>query len=157
MVQVNLIRQQLKTVEFVCNITQNKQLKIENTFSFHVAYAEQNTRCRAHLQQCAISKDDSEEFRITVDVFGYFTCSGILLPEDKKDAHIQAYQQLFPYAQSLIAYLTSNAGIPSFVVPRAAMDPNRIHVNKPAPATPPAPPAPPAAAPDPEGKPPASV
>ena len=51
MVQVNLIRQQLKTVEFVCNITQNKQLKIENTFSFHVAYAEQNTRCRAHLQR----------------------------------------------------------------------------------------------------------
>ncbi len=126
MVQINLIRQQLKTVEFVCNIPQSKQLKIDHPFSFRVGYADQNTRCRAHLQQCALSKESSEEFRVTVDIFGFFTCSGIQTEEDKREAHIQAYQQLFPYAQSLISYLAANAGIPSFMVPRAAMDPNNI-------------------------------
>ncbi|MBR2666714.1 MAG: protein-export chaperone SecB [Oscillospiraceae bacterium] len=130
MVQVNLIRQQLKTVEFVCNIPKSKQLQIENTFSFHVAYDPKEPRCRAHLQQCALSKENEDEFRVTVDVFGFFTYTGIQTEEDKKEAHIQAYQQLFPYAQSLISYLTSNAGIPSFVVPRAVMDPNRIKVGK---------------------------
>ena len=131
MVQLNLIRQQLKTVELVCNIAQNKQLKIENTFSFHVAYANENRNCRAHLQQCALSKENTDEFRITVDVFGYFACFGIDTPEDKKQAHIQAYEQLFPYAQSLISFLAANAGVPSFVIPQTVMDPNRIIVSKP--------------------------
>ncbi len=130
MVQINLIRQQLKTVEFVCNIAQSKQLQIDNNFSFRVGYAKNNTQCRAHLQQFAASKENPDEFHVTVDVFGYFNCSGVVTEEDKKVAHIQAYQMLFPYAQVMISYLTSNAGLPAFVVPRAVMNPNNIRVEK---------------------------
>ncbi len=110
-----------KEIHMEVDIRENKELELENKFSFDVNYNNDNSLCIAHLRQEVASKNNTKEFNIIVDALGNFICEGIETEVDKKGAHIQSYLLLFPYVQNMIAQLANHAGLPPFMIDMAKM------------------------------------
>jgi preprotein translocase subunit SecB len=65
-----------------------------------------------------------------VELLGFFTLTGPVTDEDKKDIHVQTYQQLFPYAEVLTKQVCAAGGMPNFVLLRHKMDRDKVSLNK---------------------------
>ena len=129
MIQVDLQQQGFRQINLVMNLSENRQIEVENAFGLQVDYAEDNGACMAQLHQAVRDKLKPEEFSIELTLVGVFACEGIQTDEDKKQAQVKIYEALFPYAQAMLANLTVSAGLPAFLAPRARLDPEKIQLN----------------------------
>ena len=67
-------------------------------------------------------KDDPEKLFISAEIIGVFELSGVVDDETKRDAHVQCYDQLFPFLQSTITQLATASGMPGFLMKKTPMD-----------------------------------
>lgn len=121
MVNVTLTTQRIREVHFVNHIDKSGQIQLTSGFNFHVDYAADNSRCVARLYQSAKMKDDPDKLFISAEIVGIFSLQGVVDEETKKDAHIQCYDQLFPYLQSTVNQLTAASGMPGFLLKKNPM------------------------------------
>ena len=136
MVTVNLISQRLREVHFINRIDKNGQVQLSSSFSFKVSYSPDNTKCVATLYQSAQYKEDPDKLFVSGEIIGSFALGGIVDVETKKDAHIQCYDQLFPFLQSAISQLSNCSGMPGFLLRKNPMNRENISFTAPAPAAP---------------------
>ena len=129
MVIINMERHEAREVVFKTAITPGNPISMRNSFSFHVEYYENNTKGTAKIVHKTQENSLEPRIEISVTMLGYFTCGGVKSEDDKKHAHLQAYNQLFPYVRSLVATLTAAAGMPSIIVPKNAMDWDGISID----------------------------
>ncbi len=130
MVYLNLQHQVFKEIHLSVNIQKGMKLEVESTFSFNVNYVEKDTKCIACLKQEIKEKTDSSKFSVSVEGIGIFACEDINSPEDKKQAHIQSYNLLFPYVQNMISSLTISAGLPPLMIKMANMKVEDISIEE---------------------------
>ncbi len=97
MVTVTLATQRIREVHFVNHIDKSGQIQLSSSFNFHVDYAADNTRCVAKLYQSAQMKDDPDKLFISAEIVGIFNLQGVTDEDTKREAHVQCYDQLFPY------------------------------------------------------------
>ncbi len=128
MVNLALKQEIIKNISMNVNIEQGTNLELEIKFSFNVNYVNDNKTCVADLRQEVTKKDDPTKFRIVVEGLGVFDVEGINGDEDKKVAHVQAYQQIFPYVRNMIRTLTMEAGLPPLVLQPIKMTPENVRV-----------------------------
>ena len=64
MIQVDLQQQGFRQINLVMNLSENRQLEVENAFGLQVDYAEDNAACMAQLHQAVRDKLKPEEFSI---------------------------------------------------------------------------------------------
>lgn len=121
MVTVNLMSQRVQEVHFTNHITKSGQIQLESGFNFHVDYAADNQRCVAKLYQSARMKDDPDRLFVSVEIIGVFQLSGVVDDESKREAHVQCYNQLFPYLQSVVTQLAASSGMPGFLMKKNPM------------------------------------
>lgn len=126
MVYLTLQRQRFKTIQMNVDLKENAEIEIESTFSFHINYNEDNSACTAELKQMLRHKSDPEQLSILVETNGQFECEGIVSDDTKKEAHVMAYNLLFPYVQNLIARLTVDAGLPPLMIRSSKMEPKDV-------------------------------
>ena len=115
MVTVNLVTQRVREVHFVNHIDKSGQIQLTSSFNFHVDYAADNSRCVAKLYQSAQMKDDPDKLFVSAEIVGIFSLQGVTDEETKRDAHVQCYDQLFPFLQSTVNQLTTASGMPGFL------------------------------------------
>ena len=60
-------------------------------------------------------------FEHCAEIVGVFNLEGVVDEESKKDAHVQCYDQLFPFLQSTITQLTTASGMPGFLMRKNPM------------------------------------
>ncbi|MBR1781579.1 MAG: protein-export chaperone SecB [Oscillospiraceae bacterium] len=133
MVSVTLLSQRMREVHFVNRIDKNGQIQLTSGFNFKVSYSADNTKCIATLYQSAQLKEDPDRLFLSGEIVGTFALQGIVDEETKRDAHIQCYDQLFPFLQSAVSQLANAAGLPGFLLRKNPMKRQNITL-----ATPPA-------------------
>ncbi len=132
MAQLNMASYKLQDLQFFNKLDKPGQVQLENNFSFSVNYTQDNTRCVAKLYQCVKDKSDGPDhkFFISVDIVGVFDIVGPITDEDKKDFHVQCYNQLFPYADVLAKQVCASGGMPNFLLLRQKMTRDNVILNK---------------------------
>lgn len=130
MVTVNLVTQRVREVHFINHISKNGQIQLSSSFNFKVNYAADNSKCTATLYQSVQMKDDPDTLFISAEITGIFNLQGIVDDETKKDAHVQCYDQLFPYLQSTVAQLATASGMPGFQLKKNVMKRESITFGK---------------------------
>lgn len=133
MVYLTLQHQHFKNIQMSVDIKENSEIELDSTFSFNISYNEDNTACIAELKQVLQHKVDPREMSIVVEGNAHFICEGIDSDDAKKEAHIIAYTQFFPYVQNLIARLTMDAGLPPLMINSVRMRVDEVAIadNKP--------------------------
>ncbi len=129
MAAATLLTCKLQELHYNNAIEKPGQFQIENSFSFHVEYNRENSRCVAKLYQSAREKSEDSRFFISVDMIGVFELEDVSTPEDKKEIHVQCYYQLFPYAQQLVSQLCAGSGLANFKLRRSKMSPDNVTMN----------------------------
>lgn len=132
MAELNMLSYKLQDLQFFNKLDKPGQVQLENNFSYSVDYAPDNRKCVAKLYQCVKDKSDDQnhKFFISLELVGLFEITGVVSDEDKKDLHVQTYQQLFPYAELLARQTCAAGGMPSFALLRQKMSREQVSVNK---------------------------
>lgn len=132
MAELNMLSYKLQDLQFFNKLDKPGQVQLENNFSYSVDYAPDNRKCVAKLYQCVKDKNDDQnhKFFISLELVGLFEITGEVSDEDKKDLHVQTYQQLFPYAELLARQTCAAGGMPSFALLRQKMSREQVSVNK---------------------------
>lgn len=110
---MNLIlkSQQVSEIKFESHPKSDAPFNVEARYGFDVAYNGDRSECTATFQQEGRAVGAPEQFYFEVTMQGFFTCEGILTDEDKRDAHVLAYQLLFPHMQAFVRTLTTQSGM----------------------------------------------
>ena len=124
----HLVTQKVQEVHFTNKLTEQGQIQLDSNFTFNVNFAKDGKRCIARIYQSVKDKNDGEKLFASVDVVGAFSCDGISGDEDKKQVHVQCYDQLFPYVQSIMQTLMQSSGIPGFQLRKAVINPENVRV-----------------------------
>ncbi|MCD8381639.1 MAG: protein-export chaperone SecB [Clostridiales bacterium] len=130
MATVTLLQQRTREMHLRNDIKKQGQLQLKSNFNFNVKYAANNQNCVATLYQSFEDKSGAEEFSASVTLEGVFSCQGVADDEDKKAVHLQAYEALFPYLQSVVGQLFSSTGFPGFMVKKIPLDEGRVVVSQ---------------------------
>ena len=129
MVFLKLQQQAFRKIDLLVNVGTQPDMELESSFSFSMDYNENSTQCVARLNYDIHMKGEPEKLRAAVECLGVYACTGIEKEEDKKQAHVQAYQLLFPYVQGMIAHLMVSAGMPALMVEMMQLNPDDIVLN----------------------------
>lgn len=129
MANAHLINQKLQEVHFHNKLDGSGQVQLKSGFNVNVNFTKEGNRCIARLYQSLKGGEDEKLF-LSVDVVGVFDCEGIVTDDDKKEIHIQCYDQLFPYVQSTFSTLLSSSGINGFQLRKAQMTPDKIQTGQ---------------------------
>lgn len=132
MPELYMVSYKLQDMQFFNKLAKPGEVKLSNNFSFSVDYNKENTRAVAKLYQCVKDKteDENHKFFVSVEMVGVFDIVGPVTDEDKKDIHVQTYQQLFPYAEVLVKQLCAAGGMPNFVFLRHRMSRDRVAIKQ---------------------------
>ncbi len=130
MISVTLVNQRIREVHFINNLDKSGQIQLQNNFNFNVEYTANNTHCVAKLYQSARTRDDEDKLFLSAEIIGVFKLEGVVSEAAKKEAHVQCYNQLFPYLQSAVSQLASAAGMPGFMLIKNKVNPDGVVFGK---------------------------
>ena len=106
------------------------QMEIESNFNLNLRFYNDNSSCLAKLRQEVRLKNDPSAFNVMAEIVGEFSCEGITTECEQKEAHIQAYMQLFPYVQNMISQLTVNAGLPPLMIQMSKLSLDDVNIER---------------------------
>ena len=110
-------------VSFVNRLVPNTKIEIGNKYSYNVGYSKNNI-CRGEFTAEIFDKNNSDNFYIKVVLVGVFSFNE---GTKKEKLHVDTFKALFPIVRSYIITLTSNAGIPTVIIPNADIDNQDIY------------------------------
>ena len=117
-------------IKLINNITTTDPINIEIKHDYKAFFAPEGDRCRAVMHLGIVRTEAPDEFTIMCTVIGDFLIEKVETDEDKKQRHVDCYYKLFPYAQSLVARLCGETGMPPFYCQEMAMDKSAVIVEK---------------------------
>lgn len=133
-----LVSQKIQEVHFVNKIRpqpkkpdgSQPQLKLVSSFNFSLNFSKDNKQCVAKFYQSVKDSENGEQLFVSVDALGAFACSDVNNDEDKKQIHVQCYDQLFPYVQSTVQNLMQSSGFAGFQLRKAVINPENVVLNR---------------------------
>ena len=109
-------------IHSLIDIRENGSIEIENSFSLSVNYNDKNKSCVSTFEVQSICKSHEDWFNISIKLVGVFLCDSMETDDDLRRAHVESYDALFPYAQSIIAELTTKGGTLPLMLEKAPID-----------------------------------
>ncbi|MCD7802212.1 MAG: protein-export chaperone SecB [Clostridiales bacterium] len=128
MATVTLLQQRTRELHLRNDVKKQGQLQLKSNFNFNVKFAANNQNCVATLYQSFEDKSGEEAISVSVTLEGLFSCQGVMSDEDKKSVHLQAYDALFPYLQSVVGQLFGSTGFAGFMLKKVPLDEGRVVV-----------------------------
>lgn len=129
MLHVTLISQRVQEIHFVNHITSSGKIELAQQFNFHVNFSDDSRSCRATLYQSVKRKDDPDQLFLSGEIVGIFRLDGVDTEQDRRTAHVQCYDQLFPYLQSLLSFVSASSGLPGLLIQKRLIEPDQIVLN----------------------------
>ena len=130
MMFVRLERARYTDIRLKTRPEKDEKFEVVTQFGFHVNYAKDCGHAIAELEIELRAKEDPDRFSIFLKLQGFFVGEGIISDEIKKEAHIQAYMQLFPLVQKKIAELMADAGMPPLAIAMAKLESDKVGIGK---------------------------
>lgn len=125
-----LKKQQVSEINFQSHPKSEGPFNVEARYGFDVAYNGDRSECQATFQQEGRAVGAPEQFYFEVTMLGIFACEGIQTDEDKRQAHVLAYQLLFPHMQAFIRTLTTQSGMAPLMLAPAPPKKENIQFSK---------------------------
>ena len=110
-------------MSFANRLPIGKNIKLETKYSYNVKYSKECT-CRSELSVSVCDKEAQDNFNVKLVMVGIFSYKE---GSDKDMLHIDTYKALFPFARSMVATITVNAGIPPIILPDVDMEGQNIY------------------------------
>lgn len=110
------------------NIPEDSTIEIQNALSLNIDYSKKNQACVASFDVSSVCNEHPDWFSIKIQVIGIFGYDKADTIEEKKFIHKEAYDMLFPYAQSMVSDLTTKAGHPPFILEKFDMNFSEIEI-----------------------------
>ncbi len=126
---VSLLGARATKIEVINNLTEAKEISIEIIHEFNVNYSADEEHCRGIIQAGIKMQGHPETLTVLCTVAGDFATQKTSTDEDKKKTHVECYYSLFPYAQSLVMRLCTDAGLPPFYLPIMEMKKENVIIN----------------------------
>lgn len=123
MKNIELKAYRAKEINFANKVENNTKIEFENKYSYNVNYSNNNI-CKGEMNVSAVSKEHPDKFFIKIIIEGIFTFNS---ETPKEKIHVESFNQLFPYAKSLISTITANAGIPALFIPAIDIEKSSIY------------------------------
>lgn len=111
---VNIRFYRAREINFANKVENGTKIEFENKYSYNVNYASGQNVGKGIINLSAISKNDPKKFFVSIELEGVFDYDPSLT---KEQVHVESFNQLFPYAKSLISTVSAASGIPPIMVP----------------------------------------
>ena len=108
---LKLLKIKYPKIHSVVDIPQDMQLETENGISITAKHNDEHKRMLFIIEAFSAAKDHKELFDIEMQVIGVFSYDSLQTDDEIRGAHLQAYEMVYPFVQTLFAELTSKAGI----------------------------------------------
>lgn len=123
MSEVVLKEYKVKEVRFYNTFGNAQQITFSNKFGYNVKYTNEGV-CIGELSVEMFDKDNPEKFGVKIIICGVFNYNTEL---KKEQVHILSFKELFPFAKSIVATVSVNAGVPPILLPSLDMEKQSIY------------------------------
>ena len=123
MTKVKMQGYRVSELNFVNKLDNGAKVQFGNKFSYHVKYGT-NDNCIGELSVEMFDKDRPEQFGVKIVINGFFQYNK---SEKKENIHVLTYKELFPFARSIVASVSVNAGIPPIILPTFDIESQSIY------------------------------
>lgn len=120
---VNLKSYRCTKLQFSNHLPANKKIELSNKYSYNCGYMKGNI-CRGVFAVDVADKENPEQFSISVEMIGIFECEEGLA---KEKLHVESFREMFPFVRSLVATVTTNAGMPPVIIPTIDIEKQEIY------------------------------
>lgn len=123
MSNVNLKSYNAAKIDFVNNIEGGTQIKLTNRFGYSVKYSTNNI-CVGELTADMFDSENPDKFHINVIIRGVFEFKNDV---EKEKLHVESFKELFPFAKSIVATVSTAAGVPPVMLPPFDIESQNIY------------------------------
>lgn len=116
MLSVELVFYKIYDIKMSNNLKDNGLIQLENSMGFDLKFGQDDQSAVAVLTEYVRHREEPNLFCIELVVQGIFRLTGIKNVSAKREAHLKCYDELFPYANQIMTYLTGNSGMNGFML-----------------------------------------
>jgi preprotein translocase subunit SecB len=113
MVNVKMKAYKVSELTFVNKHENGAKLQFGNKISYNVKYTNTNI-CVGEITAEAFDKDNPEKFGVKIVINGIFEYDTNV---KKETIHVDTFKELYPFAKSVVASMSVNAGVPPIILP----------------------------------------
>lgn len=129
MIDLTLQNKIVKHIHYNFTFFGDEEVKLKSTFNISLKFADDRSSAIALYTQKLEEDSEAQRLLLEVSLESVFSCENINTDTDKRLAHIDAYKQLFPYMQVMIAQLVSMAGFPPLTIQQDKIVPENIIIS----------------------------
>lgn len=130
MINLQLQKVIYKKIDSFFDIKENIELQVQNKSHVNANYNDEKKICYATFTNKTNAPKNPDAFHIELEIVGIFSYQGIDADDDKREAHAQIYNYLFPYTQAMVADLFGKAGLPPLMIERTKVDPRDVNIDE---------------------------
>lgn len=110
-------------IDFVNNLENGAKIKFTNRYGYSVKYSTNNI-CVGEFTADMFDSENSDKFHINVIIRGIFEFKNGV---EKEKLHVESFKELFPFAKSIVATVTTAAGVPPVMLPPFDIESQNIY------------------------------
>ena len=119
---VRLLKIKYPQLRAVVEIPDDTEIETVNSVSMRADYRKDGQRMMLELEGISKSEEHPEWFDLYAKIVGVFECTPVETAEERKQLHLEGYDLLFPFLQSLFADFTVKAGLPPYHLEKPTID-----------------------------------
>ncbi|MBR6941144.1 MAG: protein-export chaperone SecB [Clostridia bacterium] len=113
MTEVTMKAYKVTELKFTNKFENGAKVQFGNKISYNVRYSNNNV-CVGELTAEMFDKENPDKFGVSVILSGIFEYDVSL---KKEVIHVKTFKELYPFARSVVASASVNAGVPAIILP----------------------------------------
>lgn len=114
MIEVELLGYKIKEIDMHNNLSETGLLQLESSLEFNIDFVDDNGSAKTTLIGYAKHRKNPDMFFLKLELQAIFGLHGIENNEDRDEASIKCYNELFLYYKEIMTYLAENTGLDDF-------------------------------------------
>ena len=123
MADINLKAYKASEISFVNKHENGTKITFGNKFTYNVRYSNGNV-CVGEITAEVFDKENPEKFGIKIVIEGIFEYNTEI---KKEQIHVLSFKELYPFAKSIVASTSVNAGVPPIMLPNFDIEGQSIY------------------------------
>ncbi len=110
-------------IDFVNSLEGGAKIQFTNRYGYSVKYSNNNV-CIGEITADMFDTENPDKFHINIIVRGVFEFKSDV---EKEKIHVESFKELFPFAKSIVATVTTAAGVPPVMLPPFDIESQNIY------------------------------
>lgn len=124
MLDIELFGYKISKINMINDIPETGPLQLKNNIKFNIDYADDNETAEAILLSCIEHMKNPGMFLLEIEIKAIFEMDGIKSIDEREEANLRCYDELFYCMEQIMAYLMANTGIEGVRLRKTNIIPN---------------------------------